>query len=332
MGAGDRRIIERLIESTEGRKGCDRLLQKDIANYMGVPETTLSYWLKLDVDCLPLEALLKLTDALHKPHDSKFEAKILKDLQDTALDIATEKLTDGMRSVCKHRIMTRMKKNDAIRFLDGPTSIIFVPSDTMAVADYLSEIVKQETVPSFVNVIISPQWLPEVIENIEQWAYSAKGDFSRYLVLNVFTTNVVISTGRLAGYIDGKFVGFIESDEGDFIQMPDALSTVLTEREQRLTNEECVWHLLRTPEARQIRRFLRTSVAEKLSRDVTQFLEGKIANFEVHGSIDDPLSGNVLKDYKKEIERILGSESANHFSRLLSVYWLSLDAGTLETS
>lgn len=174
--------------------------------------------------------------------------------------------------------------------------------------------------------------LPEMIESIDHWAYSAKGDFSRHLVLNVFTTNVVISIGRLAGYMDGKYFGFMESDEGDLIQMPDALSTILTEREQRLINEECVWHLLRTPEARQIRRFLRASVAEKLSRDVVQFLEGKIASFEVHGPIDEPLSENVLKNFKKEIERILGSESANQFSRQLSFYWLSLDAGTLETS
>jgi hypothetical protein len=170
MGGKDRRIIERLIESTEGRKGCDRLLQKDIANYMGVPETTLSYWLKQNEDCLPLDALLKLTDALHKPHDSKFEAKVLKELQDTALDIATEKLADGMRSVCKHRIMTRMKKNDAIRFLDGSTSIIFVPSDTMFTADYLSEIFKQEAVQPVVNLLINPQRLPLIIESIEQWA------------------------------------------------------------------------------------------------------------------------------------------------------------------
>jgi hypothetical protein len=87
---------------------------------------------------------------------------------------------------------------------------------------------------------------------------------------------------------------------------------------------------LRTPEAREIRRFLRSPVTEKLSDDIVQFLEGKIANFEVYRTFDEaPRSENILEGIKGEIEKISGPGSANQFSRQLIIYWLSLDARTL---
>jgi hypothetical protein len=78
---------------------------------------------------------------------------------------------------------------------------------------------------------------------------------------------------------------------------------------------------LRTPEAREVRRFLCSPVSEKLSYDIVQFLEGKIANFETYRTFDEtPLSKNVLADFTKKIEWILGLGSANQFPRQLSVY------------
>jgi len=332
MGEKDRQNIDRIINASEHRKRCEPLFQKDIAEYMGVPATTLSYWLKQEENCLKLEHLTALTETLHTLDSSKFEANVLKTLQDTALDITTEMLAKKMKSVCKHRIMGRMKKNDAIRLLDGATSITFAPSDTLAISDALAEIFKPELVPPLVNLFVNPQYLPETITTIERWAYSSEGDFSRHLDLNVFTSNAATVVGMLVGSMGEKCLGFMEDDDGSFIQLPDSNCCSLMNNNQYLIRQQCTWSLLRTPEARVIRRFLRSAAPEKLSGELVAFLEEKVVYHESLPSATIRKSGNILEDLTEEIEKIFGAQTSSQYSKHLRFYWLAFEVATISGS
>jgi len=280
----DRLIIKRLKDAfEESSNSMRRLTQEDIARFMGVKSSTFSDGLKKEEDYITQPMLGRLIRESRGSNNPQFQR-----LAPFALDIFLEEECK-LLAIPKKEICNAYMSNDSISFKLASSAIIVVSSHS-DIAGYLLELSDSNSALRILNLIVSKDATAHNIEVIEQWAYSRDGNYSDQLYLNLYERDHEPITEMVGAFIEGEFCAYMY-DEG-YKLMSEIGHDLLLEEEQRLSDEQPVWSLPRSPEARFIERLRRElkdylddpdydpDLSPELLEEVLDFLADKVAAYE----------------------------------------------------
>ncbi len=304
MSELDLYIIKRIHDLFD----CDATLHEaDIARYLKITPQTLNKGLRNQKDFFNLTRLGKLY--------RKFKYSLNDCYNKFAITFKREILGGAIE----------MSFEGTAQLLSSASSAIII-MDKSAGIDCTQMLSFTESKLRNFNIIVDKTITSDSIFAIEQWAYSKHGNFTDRMSVNVFESDEEPIAEMVGGVINGEFCAFIQQDEG-FSTMSEIGKALLVAEEQSLAEQEPVWSLLRSPDARALERFRRQlekikssdsdsdsdSELDYKSAAIIAFLSGKIASYEASESIGENQQGDFWQSLSLEIGAVYGDEAASFF-------------------
>lgn len=298
MSANDREIINRLkaaFKECVGVYSGEVLQDKMIAKATGVAPTTLNSGLSNIGNFFDDKRISNLYNGL-KNSDEKC-IKILAPVLMEILEYQDEKI----------RIEKKKFRSDLSMSKVSAEPVTFFLSTQSDLAAYLPGLFDPNSFIKKLNFIVNKDSIAHDVVLIEQWAYSREGNYSDQLYLNLYERDYEPIAEMVGAFIEGEFRAYMY-DEG-YKLMSKIGHELLLEEEQRLSDEQPVWSLPRSPEARFIERLRRElkdyfdsvdsglKLPAELLEEVLDFLADKAAAYDaVEPAIQEGHPFNWLHD------------------------------------
>lgn len=319
LGCRDEKIINRIIDvDSEKSKDLPSLKQKEIATHLGITERKLSAWVNdSKKNHIDEEKLKTLYNALVESEKPRFRR-----LAPTVLDIRNEIYMSGLKAN-KAKVSAAMEANELIGLLDLASSATIILMPTSSITNNLPDIFKKGCTITQLNIVASIASYEKIKAEIEQWAYGIQGNYTDNFNLKVFAREQEPLAEMIGVFTQGKYSAFIYQD--GYVSMSELGCELLLEQEQRLLEEQPIWQLARTAEARIITRLVR-DYSEDFTQEVLTFLARKIDYYEDPAyQINQPEDGVRNELYQMcngEIRTVLGDQIASDILNRLEYYQL----------
>ncbi len=268
MSKRDRKIIDRIKEASG-----DKITDIELAEYMGIAKSTFSERIANDKKdhFLSLDDLGKIYNHLKNKKNTARQCAATE-----VFNICNEEYCKSLGEK-KYAITSSMMENSAIQFMSSasiaPIIIIEKQSD---LSSYLPELFSKDSVIKILNLIVAKESTADTIKVIEEWAYGIDG-FSKPLQLKLFERECEPIAEMVGGFIEGEFVAVMKHE--GYTPMSQLGHELLQEEVDNLADEQPIWSLPHSPEARIIER-LRRALIDTLPSDALAYLADKMQTVE----------------------------------------------------
>ncbi len=280
MSDRDRQIIDRIKDASG-----DKITDTKLAKYIGIKKSTFSGWMKDEKDRLSLDDLGKIYNHLKVTNNTDYQraaADVLK--------ICNEEFCKSLGEK-KSAIISSMMENSAIQFMSSASiAPIIILSKQSNLSSYLPELFSKDSVIKELNLTVAKESTADTIKVIEEWAYGSEG-YAKLLQLNLFERECEPIAEMVGGFIEGEFVAVMKHE--GYTPMSQLGHELLQEEVDNLADEQPIWSLPHSHEARLIER-LRRVLIDTLPPDALAYLADKMQTFEAAEYEDNAAVCNAL--------------------------------------
>lgn len=308
----DQKILGLIYAEFDQLKGSDRLSSKTIARYMDVKESAFSAGVLDDKrNFITLDRLIQLYNGLGEARNLNH-----KELQNVVLKIIQKDQIKRLNGMDTDKYTNELSHNNLAYFKTSAETVIFILSAQSNISIDLSDICSRSSKITILNLIISKDAVAQNIKAIEVWAYGKDGNYSGQLYLNIFQRDYEPIAEMVGGFIEGKFHAYIKDES--YVAMSQIGHELLLEEENNLSNEQPVWSLPHSPEARIIERLRRELKTEDgfpvealdfLANEAAAYEDTKPTSKDQDTNPWDALSDSLVSKMKCHKNKVIADES-----------------------
>ena len=282
MSDRDREIIDRINEASGGK-----ITDTKFAECIGISKSTFSEWMANNKkNYLSLEDLGKIINHLCNSENPSYKITAAE-----ALKIFAEEIGKTVENVKKCTFIENINNYSGMQLISAATNApIIILSKQSNLSSYLPELFSKDSVIKELNLTVAKESTADTIKVIEEWAYGSEG-YAKLLQLNLFERECEPIAEMVGGFIEGEFVAVMKHE--GYTPMSQLGHELLQEEVDNLADEQPIWSLPHSPEARIIER-LRRALIDTLPPDALAYLADKMQTFEAAEYEDNAAVCNAL--------------------------------------